>query len=102
VQVVGAGEQKVLGTATEHNDRHELDHVLEKSEETIRSGKESIMGRHMHPQIRKGLSLGVSFQFFEYLSFEFWVWVWVFCETLANFEKDNLKYRNHLRDSARW
>ena len=25
----------------------------------------------MHPKIRKGLSLGLSFQFFEYLSFEF-------------------------------
>jgi len=25
----------------------------------------------MHPKILKGLSLGMSFQFFEYLSFEF-------------------------------
>ena len=28
-------------------------------------------GGHMHPKILKGLSLGLSFQFFEYLSFEF-------------------------------
>ena len=28
-------------------------------------------GGHMHPKILKGLSLGLSFEFFEYLSFEF-------------------------------
>ncbi len=31
----------------------------------------SRLSRHMHPKILKGLSLGVSFQFFEYLGFEF-------------------------------
>ena len=47
--------------------------------------KISTKTRHMHPKILKGLSSGLSFQFFEYLSFE--------CEFkyLANFEKYNLK-----------
>ena len=42
-------------------------------------------GRHMHPKILKGLSLGLSFQFFEYLSFEFEF------EYFANLKKDNLR-----------
>jgi len=37
----------------------------------------------MHPKALKGLSLGLSFQFFEYSGFEF--------EYFANFGKDNLK-----------
>ena len=43
------------------------------------------MNRHMHPKTPKGLSLGLSFQFFEYLGFEFEF------EYFSNFEKDNLK-----------
>jgi len=39
----------------------------------------------MHPKILKGLSLGLSFQFFEYLSFEFEF------EYFANLKKDNLR-----------
>ena len=29
------------------------------------------LARHMHPEILKGLSLGLSIQFFEYVSFEY-------------------------------
>ena len=51
------------------------------------------MIRRIHAKILKGLSLGLSYQFFEYLMF--WVWVWVFCWSLANFEKDNLKFKKN-------
>ena len=41
----------------------------------------------MHPKKLEGLSLGLSFKIFEYVSFEFEH----FFESLANFDKDNFK-----------
>ena len=43
------------------------------------------------PTDTQRFKFGFEFQIF--WVFEFWVWVWVFCESLENFEKDNLKLK---------
>jgi len=41
------------------------------------------------PKKPKGLSLGLGYHIF----LSIWVWVWVFYKSSANFELDNLKYK---------
>ncbi len=51
------------------------------------------MNRHMHPIKPKGLTLGLGFQFVEYLGQGLGLG---FFKSLANFELDNLKYKKKI------